>query len=120
MTNITVSVTKWYHFAIGIVPLLSAIVIAVAWIDSRYLHQTAYVESIDTAKEQSDARAAASYAQLIYLQYMIVEGRLHVFRRMKNENIVFTEEQQDTYNDYVNRMKFLKAENARLMLGDAP
>ena len=64
MPNVSINLTKWYHFVIAIVPIISMIATAWMWMDTRYMH-----------KEMSDTR-------FIELQIRIVDGHIRDYTRI--------------------------------------
>ncbi len=66
MPNLSINLTKWYHFVFAIVPVISMILTAGLWLDTRYMH-----------KEMSDTR-------FIELQIRIVEGHIRDITRIRD------------------------------------
>ena len=124
MSNVTINVTKWYHFVLAIGSIIAMLSGAVVWVDSRYVHRNDFNLAADKAaleleasKMETAAASNASYTQSINLQYMIVEGRLESYEHMRLEGREFTAEQVVRYNDYLKQYEFLTAEKNRLMMG---
>ena len=63
MGDLTINVTKWYHLALALAPVISLIIVSVMWVDVRYLH-----------KEIADNR-------FIELQIKIAEGHIQDYHR---------------------------------------
>ena len=66
MPNLSINLTKWYHFVFAIVPVVSMIATGMLWLDTRYMH-----------KEMSDTR-------FIELQIRIVEGHIRDITRIRD------------------------------------
>ena len=66
MPNLSINLTKWYHFILAVVPLVAMIATGMLWLDTRYMH-----------KEMSDTR-------FIELQIRIVEGHIRDITRIRD------------------------------------
>lgn len=103
MANVTINLTKWYHFVIAAVPLVAMIATAFMWVDTRYMH-----------KEISDTR-------FIELQIRIVEGHLRDYTRIIDAGSGLSAEDQMKFNmDMAQLQNLMLERNKRLGIGDLP
>lgn len=103
MADVQINLTKWYHFAIAIVPIISAIATAFMWMDTRYMH-----------KEISDTR-------FIELQIRIVQGHVKDHNRVVDSGGILSAD--DKFNHEMNKdqLKNLMLERNKILgIGDLP
>jgi hypothetical protein len=124
MSNVTINVTKWYHFVLAIGSVVAMLGGAVAYVDSRYTHRDAFELSAEKAVVKLEATenarknaAEAAYEQSINLQLMIVEGRVEWYAQMRADNRPFTTQQNIKESNYTKQLEFLIGEKNRLMTG---
>lgn len=101
MPNITLNLTKWYHFIIAAMPIFASLVTFVLWFDTRYMH-----------REISNTRFNE-------LQIRIIQSQVRDYHEMvKNgEELTITEQMQfDLDKD---QLKYLMSERNKLLgIGD--
>jgi hypothetical protein len=124
MSNVTINVTKWYHFALAIGSVVVMLSGSVAWVDSRYTHRNVFelaaakaVIQLEATENASTIAAEAAYEQSINLQLMIVQGRVEWYAQMRHDKREFTTQQTINESDYLKQYTFLSGEKNRLMMG---
>jgi len=101
MPEVTINLSKWYHFVLGSLPLLAFIGTALMWIDTRYMH-----------KEISDTR-------FIELQIKIVQGQVRDAHRRLEDGKTLSADELIQFELDKDQLKFLMGERNRLLgIGD--
>ena len=95
--NVTLNLTKWWHFVATIVPVVGLIISAMFWMDVRYMH-----------KEISDNRH-------IELQYKIVTVQMNKYHQMQADKIQLTPAQITAFKALEIEFIFLETERNKLM-----
>lgn len=124
MSNVTINVTKWYHFVLAIGSVIAMLSGTIVWVDSRYIHHDEFELAASKAeleltasKREGKAAARAAYNQSINLQYMIVQGRVETYAQMVLDGKQLTAQQTINQDDYLKQYAFLTSEKNRLMMG---
>ena len=103
MPNVTINLSKWYHYIMALAPLVAMLATAWFWLDTRYMH-----------KEISDTR-------FIQLQLDIVSGQLMDYHRMIDNGETLTAKEQQDYEMYKFRLQMQETERSKkLGIGDLP
>lgn len=103
MANVTINLTKWYHFVVAAVPLVAMIATALMWVDTRYMH-----------REISDIR-------FIELQIRIIEGHVKDYNRIIDTNGTLSAEDQMNREMDIDQLKNLMFERNKILgIGDLP
>ncbi len=103
MSGVSINLTKWYHFALAIVPLVSLIATSLMWMDTRYMH-----------KEMSDTR-------FIELQIRIVEGHIRDYTRVRDNGGVLSAGDEIKLNMDTAQLQNLMVERNRMLgIGGLP
>lgn len=97
MANLTINLTKWYHFVLGVLPLLAALASGFMWLDVRYMH-----------KEISDTR-------FIELNMKIVQAEVREFHKKEARGEILTPEERMIFDADKKQLDLLMSERNRLM-----
>ncbi len=103
MANVTINLTKWYHFVLAAVPLIAMIATALMWVDTRYMH-----------REISDIR-------FIELQIRIIDGHVRDYNRIIDADGTLSAEDQMKREMDMDQLKNLMMERNKILgIGDLP
>jgi len=103
MANVTINLTKWYHFVLAAVPLIAMIATALMWVDTRYMH-----------REISDTR-------FIELQIRIIEGHVRDYNRIIDADGTLSAADQMKREMDMDQLKNLMLERNKILgIGDLP
>ncbi len=103
MPNVSINLTKWYHYVLAIVPLVSMIATAWMWMDTRYMH-----------KEMSDTR-------YIELQIRVVEGHIRDYTRVRdNGGLLSATDEIKLDMDLAQLQNLMQERNRMLGIGGLP
>jgi len=103
MPNVSINLTKWYHFVLAIIPVVSMFATSFMWMDTRYMH-----------KEMSDTR-------FIELQIRIVEGHIRDYTRVRDNGDVLSAVDEIKLNMDTAQLQNLMVERNRMLgIGGLP
>ena len=103
MPDVNISLSKWYHGVIALLPVLALIGSFWLWLDTRYMH-----------KEISDNR-------FIQLQIDVVSGQLTHYNRMIDDGTSLSAKEIQDYEMYKCRLQMLEQERSKkLQIGGLP
>lgn len=97
MSNVTINLTKWYHFVLGAIPLVAVIATTIMWIDTRYMH-----------REISDTR-------FIEMQLRLVQMQVRQYNTRIKAGEVLTPEEQIQFDLDKDQLKLLLAERNKIL-----
>lgn len=103
MSGVSINLTKWYHFVLATVPVVSLIATSLMWMDTRYMH-----------KEMSDTR-------FVELQIRIVEGHIRDYTRVRDNGDVLSATDEIKLNMDLAQLQNLMVERNRMLgIGGLP
>lgn len=101
MSNVTINLTKWYHFVLGAIPLLALVGTTIMWIDTRYMH-----------REISDTRFIEMQLRLVQMQVRHYNSRIRAGEVLTPEETIQFELDKD-------QLKLLLGERNKILgIGD--